>query len=95
MRRGIGTGLPSSAMTRKSWLFNGLFHESGGSAEIISLGIVAVVLTCFSLILGELLPRRIASVYPETIAVLMARPLQLLTRSAWWRPRHRNLFPLD
>jgi magnesium and cobalt exporter, CNNM family len=65
------------------WLFNGLFHESGGSAEIISLGIVAVVLTCFSLVLGELLPRRIASVYPETIAVLMARPLQLLTRSAW------------
>jgi putative hemolysin len=65
------------------WLFNGLFHESGGSAEMISLGIVAVVLTCFSLILGELLPRRIASVYPETIAVLMARPLQLLTRSAW------------
>jgi putative hemolysin len=50
---------------------------------MISLGIVAVVLTCFSLILGELLPRRIASVYPETIAVLMARPLQLLTRSAW------------
>lgn len=50
---------------------------------MISLGIVAVVLTCFSLILGELLPRRIASVYPETVAVLMARPLQLLTRSAW------------
>jgi len=50
---------------------------------MISLGIVAVVLTFFSLILGELLPRRIASVYPETVAVLMARPLQLLTRSAW------------
>lgn len=65
------------------WLFNGLFDGSGGSVEMISLGIVAVVLTCFSLILGELLPRRIASVYPETVAVLMARPLQLLTRSAW------------
>jgi putative hemolysin len=65
------------------WLFNGLFDGSGGSAEMISLGIVAVVLTWFSLILGELLPRRIASVYPETVAVLMARPLQLLTRSAW------------
>ena len=49
----------------------------------VSPVIVVLVLSYFSLTVGELIPRRLASLYPETIAVLVARPLELLTRIAW------------
>lgn len=55
----------------------------GGYGRGVSLGILVVVLSYLSLSLGELIPRRIAFLYPETIAVLMARPLELLTRISW------------
>lgn len=55
----------------------------GGYGRGVSLGILVVVLSYLFLILGELIPRRIASLYPETIAMLMARPLELLTRISW------------
>jgi putative hemolysin len=41
----------------------------------ISTGIVVVLLTYFSLILGELAPKRFAMIYPETIAAVVAKPL--------------------
>jgi len=68
----------SSAHWLADWLF-----DTGRFGETFSLGIVVLVLTYFSLILGELLSRRIASVHAETLAVLMARPLELLTRCLW------------
>jgi len=49
----------------------------------VSPVIVVLVLSYFSLTVGELIPRRLASLYPDTIAVLVARPLELLTRIAW------------
>ncbi len=64
------------------WLFNRLFDEASGFAETVSLGVVVLVLTYFSLLIGELLPRRIASVHPESVAVFMARSLWLLSRCA-------------
>jgi magnesium and cobalt exporter, CNNM family len=64
------------------WFYNQFFDAPSGFAETFSLGVVVLVLTYFSLMIGELLPRRIASAYPETVAVWMARPLWLLTRCA-------------
>lgn len=49
-------------------------------AREISLGIVVVGITFASLILGELVPKRIAMQYPEIIASLIAAPMLWLSR---------------
>lgn len=49
-------------------------------ARALSLGIVIIGITFVSIILGELVPKRIAMQYPETVAALVARPLQGLSR---------------
>ncbi len=48
-------------------------------SEAISTGIVVVVLTYLSLIVGELVPKRLAMLFPERIAGVVARPLHLLS----------------
>lgn len=50
-------------------------------SHVIATGIVVVVLTYFSLVLGELAPKRFAMIYPETIAGIVARPLSLMARA--------------
>lgn len=47
-------------------------------ADSLSLGIMVVLLTYFSLILGELVPKRLALTHPEAIASLIARPMDIL-----------------
>jgi putative hemolysin len=47
-------------------------------AETLSLGIMVVGLTYFSLILGELVPKRLALTHPEAIASIIARPMVIL-----------------
>ncbi|PZQ59817.1 MAG: hypothetical protein DI570_15350 [Phenylobacterium zucineum] len=49
-------------------------------SEQISTGVVVVLLTYFSLILGELVPKRLALIHPESIAGVVAGPLSLLAR---------------
>lgn len=48
-------------------------------AESLSVGIVVVVLTFFSLVLGELLPKRIGLNYPERIAKTVALPMKWIS----------------
>ncbi|MDV6168284.1 hemolysin family protein [Flavobacterium sp. DG1-102-2] len=48
-------------------------------ATNISVGIVVVVLTFFSLVLGELLPKRIGLNFPETIAKMVAIPMKFIS----------------
>lgn len=45
--------------------------------------IVVVVVTYLSLILGELVPKRIALAHAETIAEIVAMPMHWLARAAW------------
>ncbi len=47
-------------------------------AEAIALGIMVIGLTYVSLILGELVPKRLALTHPEAIATLIARPMDIL-----------------
>jgi len=47
-------------------------------AETLSLGVMVVLLTYVSLILGELVPKRLALTHPEAIASIIARPMELL-----------------
>jgi putative hemolysin len=49
-------------------------------AEGLALGLVVAVITYFSLIIGELVPKRIGLNHPETIAAWVALPMQLLSR---------------
>lgn len=49
-------------------------------AEVIGVGVVVVALTYLSLVIGELVPKRLALAHPEVIASRMARPVELLSR---------------
>ncbi len=53
----------------------------GVSAPIsnyVATGIVVVVITYFTIVIGELVPKRIGQSYPEIFARLVARPINLL-----------------
>jgi putative hemolysin len=47
-------------------------------SEAIATAIVVVLLTYVSLIVGELVPKRFALIFPETIASAVARPLSIV-----------------
>ncbi len=51
-------------------------------APVVSVGIVVVVIAYLSLILGELVPKRLALGNPEKVASTVARPMRLLSRIA-------------
>jgi putative hemolysin len=51
-------------------------------AEAIGLVVVVAAITFLSLIVGELVPKRLALNAPERIATLVARPMRLLARLA-------------
>ena len=48
-------------------------------AEPLALAIVVVAITYFSLILGELVPKRLALLQPERLAAAMARPMRVVS----------------
>lgn len=48
--------------------------------EAIAIGVVVVAITYLSLIVGELVPKRIAMNNPEAIAVWVAQPMHILSR---------------
>lgn len=52
----------------------------GAYAESMSLAAVVIVITYLSLILGELVPKRLALANPEAIAGTIARPMTTLSR---------------
>ncbi len=76
---GILTGIFSGAkITTDVRAFIENFEILKPYADSLSVGIVVVVLTFFSLVLGELLPKRIGLNYPETIAKTMAIPMKMV-----------------
>lgn len=50
-------------------------------AERIAFVLVVVLITYFSLVIGELVPKGLALRFPEAIASAMARPMDLLSRA--------------
>ncbi|MBK8699968.1 MAG: HlyC/CorC family transporter [Saprospiraceae bacterium] len=62
-------------------------------ANTIAVVIVVVIVTYISIVIGELLPKRIGLTYPERIAINMARPMKLLSIMAGpfvWMLSHTN-----
>lgn len=58
----------------------GIFGFLGGAAEAGAIVAVTLVLSYFTLVIGELAPKRLAMQRSERWALLMARPLDLLMR---------------
>jgi putative hemolysin len=52
------------------------------SANLIALVLVVLLITYFSLVIGELIPKRLALNNPEGIAILVARPMNFISRLA-------------
>lgn len=48
--------------------------------SIVSLLIVVLIITYFTLVLGELAPKRIGLAYPERIAIISAKPILIFAR---------------
>ena len=64
------------------WLHD-TFPLGDRAAEITSTAMVVVSITFLTIIFGELVPKRIGLMYPETVARIVARPMEwlsLLTR---------------
>ena len=77
---GILTGIYSGdKITHDVQKFVGSFEIFKMHSESISVGIVVVVLTFFSLVLGELLPKRIGLNHPEAIAKAVAIPMKVVS----------------
>jgi putative hemolysin len=53
-------------------------------AELAALAVVVLLITYLSLVVGELVPKRIALAHPEAVAASIARPLHLLSTVAAW-----------
>lgn len=51
-------------------------------AGVLSLGIVVILISYLSLVIGELVPKRLAMQNPERVAALVARPMHALARIA-------------
>ncbi|OAZ03200.1 hemolysin family protein [Flavobacterium succinicans] len=77
---GILTGIYSGdKITNDVELFVQGFEVFHPYAHSIAVGIVVVVLTFFSLVLGELLPKRIGLNHPESIAKTVAMPMKFIS----------------
>lgn len=77
---GILTGIYSGdKITEDVEYFVSGFEAITPYAHSVAVGIVVVVLTFFSLVLGELLPKRIGLNHPESIAKAMALPMKIIS----------------
>lgn len=74
---GIVTGLYGGAVFSDplaQW-FKGAFPEITPYADTISTVIIVAIITYLSLVVGELVPKRIALNNPERISIIIARPM--------------------
>ena len=63
------------------WL-RAAFQVPAGAAALSATGLVVVIITVLTIIFGELVPKRIGQLYPETVARLVATPMQWLSTAA-------------
>jgi putative hemolysin len=77
---GILTGIYSGdKITNDVQVFVSGYEILRPYANSVAVGIVVVTLTFFSLVLGELLPKRIGLNYPEAIAKMVALPMKIVS----------------
>ena len=67
-----------------TWLHHVMPSIGPRAAEVASTALVVIIITFLTIIFGELVPKRLGQMYPERVAVLVARPMDML--SAATRP---------
>jgi putative hemolysin len=72
----VGEAAFSDPLAR--WL-TGHFAVTERSAAVAATGLVVMMITVLTIIFGELVPKRLGQMYPETVARLVARPMNLLS----------------
>ncbi len=81
---GILTGIFSGDSLKQDFVeFLQGFPALEKYANGLATGIIVIVITYFTLILGELVPKRIGLSNPESIAKLMAKPMSLISKIAY------------
>src|SRR5438105_5272291 len=73
-------GEAALAPTVAEWLRAHGFQ--GKSTDYVATGLVVVVITYFSIVLGELVPKRLGQLDPEAVARRVARPMLWLAAAA-------------
>ena len=77
---GILTGIYSGEKLKSDFVeFLNRFEPIREYSSGLATAIIVVIITYFSLVLGELLPKRIGLSRPETIAKLLAKPMRILS----------------
>jgi putative hemolysin len=61
-----------------AWLVTG-FRVERDTAAIGATALVVVIITILTIIFGELVPKRLGQLYPESVARLVARPMNVLS----------------
>ena len=60
------------------WLLR-TFAMKPGAAHIGATALVVIMITVLTIIFGELVPKRVGQIYPETVARLVSRPMNWLS----------------
>jgi len=71
-----------------TWLI-GTVHLPDKAAEVTATALVVVIITVLTIVFGELVPKRVGQIYPETVARLVAPPMNFLSMVA--RPLVKSL----
>lgn len=74
-------GEAAFAQPLAQWL-QASFPVGPGAAQISATALVVVIITFLTIIFGELVPKRLGQMYPETVARLVARPMDWLSAAA-------------
>jgi putative hemolysin len=59
--------------------FSSVLGVAAKAAAIAATGLVVVIITVLTIIFGELVPKRLGQMYPETVARLVSRPMNWLS----------------
>ena len=62
-----------------SWFHTVLPMLGAKASELTATGLVVLIITFLTIIFGELVPKRLGQMYPERVAVLVARPMDMLS----------------
>ena len=71
-------GEAAFAQPLSHWLV-ATFGLADSSAALTATGIVVILITILTIIFGELVPKRLGQMYPESLARLVARPMNWLS----------------
>ena len=78
---GILTGIMSGEKLKSDFVaFINRFDSLKDYSNGIATALIVIVITYFSMVLGELLPKRIGLARPELISKVLAKPMRILSR---------------